>query len=386
MSILGAFNWITLILAGLLLIPIVVGIVSPFSSHRMQRSLSSLLSSLVFLASLLLTVYLTGLILKNPDSRFLTNVCRVLPAVRTILASPDIWTWVILVVVLTALLGGVLYLLTLPIYRFVIVPATDKISAAMNRQNGVLRRFLGALWELPRAAALVLTFALLLNLYSGINGNARIEKEIEESGAYRFIDAEVLEPILSSSLVRKIPVLLNDTFENAAATLQERNIRLIRYFNGMTLDDAVKSNTEIDAKARAIVGEETDDAAMAKLLYGWISKNITYDDQKAAAVAAELSGVSSGAAVAFGTGTGICFDYACLYVAMCRAVDMKVRFVTGLGYSGSEWGDHAWNQVYDPAGDVWLNVDTTFGSSGKNYFGRAGFDRDHQDAVVQGEW
>jgi transglutaminase-like putative cysteine protease len=71
---------------------------------------------------------------------------------------------------------------------------------------------------------------------------------------------------------------------------------------------------------------------------------------------------------------------------MCRAVGVKVRFITGLGYSGVEWGDHAWNQVYDPAENRWINVDTTFGNSGKNYFDHAGFRADHQDGVIQGQW
>jgi hypothetical protein len=71
---------------------------------------------------------------------------------------------------------------------------------------------------------------------------------------------------------------------------------------------------------------------------------------------------------------------------MCRAVHVKVRFITGLGFTGTEWGDHAWNQAYDSKEDVWLNVDTTFGSSGLNYFDRPYFYADHKDGVVQSEW
>ena len=33
-----------------------------------------------------------------------------------------------------------------------------------------------------------------------------------------------------------------------------------------------------------------------------------------------------------------------------------------------------------------LNVDTTFGSSGTNYFNKANFYLDHKDGVIQGEW
>ena len=86
------------------------------------------------------------------------------------------------------------------------------------------------------------------------------------------------------------------------------------------------------------------------------------------------------------TRKGVCFDYSCLYVSMCRAVGLKVRLVTGLGYSGSAWGDHAWNQVYSSGEKRWINVDTTFGSTGGDFFDQTDFFLTHKDAEVQGEW
>ena len=44
------------------------------------------------------------------------------------------------------------------------------------------------------------------------------------------------------------------------------------------------------------------------------------------------SAVTSGSQVAFAERKGVCFDYATLYVSMCRAVGLKVRLVTGMGY------------------------------------------------------
>ena len=34
----------------------------------------------------------------------------------------------------------------------------------------------------------------------------------------------------------------------------------------------------------------------------------------------------------------------------------------------------------------WINVDTTFGSSGMDSFDRPNFDLDYADGVIQGEW
>lgn len=53
---------------------------------------------------------------------------------------------------------------------------------------------------------------------------------------------------------------------------------------------------------------------------------------------------------AFKKRSGICFDYSCLYVAMARAVNLKVRLLTGTAYDGEkygctcmEWSLYKWN-------------------------------------------
>jgi hypothetical protein len=59
--------------------------------------------------------------------------------------------------------------------------------------------------------------------------------------------------------------------------------------------------------------------------------------------------------------------------------------VTGLGYNGLMWGDHAWNQVFYNEESRWINVDPTFGVNA-NYFDKLDFNVDHKYADVQGEW
>ena len=63
-----------------------------------------------------------------------------------------------------------------------------------------------------------------------------------------------------------------------------------------------------------------------------------------------------------------------------------MRLVTGLGYSGVSWGDHAWNQVYSVEESRWIDVDATFGNSGADYFDKEDFNVDHKYPTVQGEW
>ena len=66
---------------------------------------------------------------------------------------------------------GVLYLLTYPIYRYLIEPVADRVSATVNSMGGFPRRVVGFLWQLPRSAWLVLVFSLLLNFYTAFYNN-----------------------------------------------------------------------------------------------------------------------------------------------------------------------------------------------------------------------
>lgn len=384
MNFLNHINLITVIMICLFLAPIVVGIISQFQNLQLQRFIDSLLNSIIILVSIILSVYLTSLIRSDNENKFLMGIYKIIPPLQSLVTSDNIWIHAIFVLLLTVILDGLLNLLIMPVNIYVIAPVINKVEFSFRKKSGLVRRMVWGLCQLPKSIIYVIVFSLLMNFCTSYNSGSAIDKKINQSVTYQFVYKNVLNPLLNSSIVKKIPVILNDSFKDASASL--RNIHLTYYFNGMTLNDAVKSDSEIDNTAKEIVGKETNSKEKAYLIYRWVSKNISYDNNKAAVVATNPSSVSSGAIVALNTRTGICFDYACLYVAMCQAVGVKVRFITGLGYSGVEWGDHAWNQVYYPAENRWINVDTTFGNSGKNYFDRADFSTDHQDAVIQGEW
>ncbi|MDD4714956.1 MAG: transglutaminase-like domain-containing protein [Oscillospiraceae bacterium] len=379
-------NWITVALAGLFLIPILSGMVTPFSSQRVLDSFVSLIGNLELLISFLLSCYAAKLILANQNG-VLDRLYKAIPAVRPLLSGRTALAYGILALLCTLILYGVLRLLTRPVYRFVAAPLSRGIASAVNSMGRLGRSAVGGLWKLPKGVFLALLAALLLNLYASYGGNAALIRSINRSSAYQTISEKALDPLLASGL-KKIPILFGDSFQKTVKDLpsKSKQILVVKYFNGMTLDEAVKSDAEINQKAKAITVNAKDGKEKARLLYQWVSETIRYDKRKAEQIAVSSGDVPSGARVAYHTGKGICFDYSCLYVAMCRAAGLKARFVTGLGYSGSEWGDHAWNQVYDPGEDRWINVDTTFGSSGRNYFDRPHFSGDHADAVVQGEW
>jgi hypothetical protein len=161
----------------------------------------------------------------------------------------------------------------------------------------------------------------------------------------------------------------------------------ITIYNGITIDEGIKSNKNINNKATQLIKSAKSDRERAKILYTWIGSNIKYDDDKAKKILNsnnERDMPESGAICAFEKKSGICFDKACLYVAMSRAINLNVRLIGGQVFDGNKYGGHAWNQVYLKDENIWINVDTTFYESG-NYFDSNLFDK-HREEDIAGEW
>ncbi|MGL4990748.1 MAG: transglutaminase-like domain-containing protein [Sarcina sp.] len=172
----------------------------------------------------------------------------------------------------------------------------------------------------------------------------------------------------------------------AKSLAQEEDPTTIVYYNGVTLSEAVKSDTAINDMAKQITQGDITDLEKARAIYNWIGNNIVYNEAKAQEITRDNGkGVKSGAIVAFNTKTGVCFDYASLYVAMARAVGLKVRIISGEGYTGTNWGPHAWNEVYIPSEKKWIPVDPTFATTG-DYFATNDFYATHRDGKIIGQW
>jgi transglutaminase/protease-like cytokinesis protein 3 len=177
---------------------------------------------------------------------------------------------------------------------------------------------------------------------------------------------------------KKVQVISNGLKENISSNK-------IIYYNGITLDEGVKSNASIDNKAKALVSRDTSDRGKARSIYRWVGSNVIYDDEKADSIMENTSSFESGAIPTFRDKRGICFDYACLYTAMCNAIGLKNRIIVGDAYNGSEFVSHAWNQVYLEDEGKWINVDPTFYISG-NYFDSSNFEETHRTKNIAGEF
>lgn len=195
--------------------------------------------------------------------------------------------------------------------------------------------------------------------------------------------------IISMSSKNTVKSLFNqhfyeDNIKTSDLDDEDSNIRTVVY-NGITIEEGIKSNSIIEKKAEKITKDAKSDREKAKVLYEWIGSNIEYDTNKANKVLnTNEEELESGAIYAFRDRSGVCFDYACLYVAMARSVNLKVRLVIGEAYDGDKYVSHAWNEVYLTDENIWIKVDTTFYVGG-NYFDSDNFDK-HITTEVVGEW
>ena len=396
-----SFNAVTVLLAAVFLIPIAAGAARGPSRRKMLYSMGSLLDNVELLAGFLLSVYITKKIFFENNSGVFAQIYKWIPGwIKDFLYGRDVLTYIFIVPIILLLVLLILRIFTTPFYRYVIAP----ISEMIYRKTCKMGRFMGsmtaALWQLPKAILAVLLCTLILNFSGYYFYMPKIAQWKSESELYQLIYQNAVHPILNSNIAKQIPVIVNDSFRNLTGSTHQKGGTLveqigkriigdtvvIEYFNGVTLDEAIKSTPEIDATALKITAGEENDTKKAYLIYKWISKNIEYDFEKAENIVKNTWRYKSGSIEAFSTKKGICFDYSCLYISMCQAVGLKVRLITGLGYSGTSWGDHAWNQVWSKEEQRWINLDATFGSSGKNYFDKPDFFVDHRDGQVQGEW
>ncbi len=128
----------------------------------------------------------------------------------------------------------------------------------------------------------------------------------------------------------------------------------IVYYCDTTFDKALQTNDKIKYMSKGLTYNFEKDFDKAKELYKFVSGYITYDMNRYNAIKSRsnLCNTEAGAKVAFDTGKGVCFEYACLYAVMANAVGLKVRLI----YTPN----HIWNMIYDNQNKVWIAIDCTW--------------------------
>ena len=383
---------ITLILLLLFIYPVIKGFINKFSSENLKGSIQGAFQSVSFLTSLFLGIYYTKKIFIQHNEGMYEKIYKNIPlnAIEFINNEPLV-IYVLLMPLVILIFYNVINFVVNLISHITIYPLFDNIEYRLKNKSVLFKRIVGAIFQVPKAITYVIVITFMLNFLSLLKITDTYDKYLEESHVYNYISKQVVIPLTNSKLAKKLPNIVNNSFKIVVkeANTQEPNLqnrqRVITYYNGVTLEQGIQSNDEINKFAINLIKGKNGTREKARLIYKWVGSEIAYDDEKANRVLNNDLGVKSGAIPTFDSKRGICFDYACLFAAMSKANNIKVRIITGQGFNGNNWVSHAWNQVYIEKEKKWINVDPTF-LIGGDYFDSKRFVIDHKAESIAGEW
>jgi hypothetical protein len=154
----------------------------------------------------------------------------------------------------------------------------------------------------------------------------------------------------------KVSVLENTTGNKYKVVYSEAVELSLKNANSVYLGSVqnVKWNSSDKAilKAKQLTQGKTTDEAKVKAIYSYIVSNIQYDYSLASSVTTDYIPNINNTLV---NKKGICYDYASLFAAMLRSVDIPAKLVMGNTSYVKEY--HAWNEVM--LNGKWVTIDTT---------------------------
>ncbi|HHT17789.1 MAG TPA: transglutaminase domain-containing protein [Papillibacter sp.] len=381
-------NFLSVIFLLLFTAPVLTGLLLPLTESRMLSSISRLIHGAVFLAAAGLSALFTASLFSDRETPLKSAVVAGIPVLGEAIERQDFLAWIFVFVTVLLIGQSILRLAAAPLVGFVLWPLVRRLMGSWFFSKNYVRRAMSALWQVPRALGMVLLTALVCTSYIALSGNEAFEVYAGRSPLFRVIEEKAIAPLVQTETVQKIPETIDDVALRLARSLSEEGRRrfITVFINGETVGNAVRASPAINNTAIDIVRGSVDRLERARRIYNWICANITYDDEKLVALDEDPFQLNSGAVAAFSERSGICFDIASLYAAMCRAVHVPVRLITGEAVGAGGWVSHAWNEVYDAENHRWVPVDATFGLAGKNYFDSDTFHLDHRNPEIQGQW
>ncbi|MGU8910655.1 transglutaminase-like domain-containing protein [Clostridium perfringens] len=389
------FNLVDIIIVCSFILPLVVAYKRKFNIIRIKNSIEELGGYIPFF----LALYLSFIAIKKIDiiERMFSIV---VVEFNNIISNFNISPQVIIIFIVLALTLVIYFIVKviLKIFSFIIInPILRWLKKAESRRGKGFGKVAALIINIPKSLFYMAVIALVIVIL-GSNGflGEKMEGMTLASKAYEVINSNKYYAALNKEyeafhdeykdvISKNIDSAVESNKETNSEKVVESNRNVINLYNGVTLEQGIKSNEAINKKAKELTKNAKSSREKAKRIYTWISENINYDDNKAENISEKTSEYKSGAIEAFETRKGICFDYSCLYVAMAREAGLKVRIVTGEGFNGKEWGPHSWNEVYLPEKNQWITVDPTFGKAG-NYFDSKKNSESHRDGKIVGEW
>ncbi|AEB75576.1 transglutaminase domain-containing protein [Clostridium botulinum] len=384
-------NPIDIMLLVIFAYPIIKGFLFKFSSKNLKNDIEDAGSYVSFIIGSILGAYMTKSIFIENNKGIYKTIYDCIPKnIIYLIEGKPIVIYVVCMPIVIFIIYKIIDIIIACINRITFYPLLDGLERLLREKSNFIKRIIGAICQTPKSICFILLATFFLNVFSMLGINQDYSRKLEKSDVYAFVSREFISPITNSNIAKELPKIINNSFKivvkNDSQESTETNgigSKTIVYYNGITLNEGLRSNNEINAFAKNLVKDKNSQKSKAKTIYDWIGKNIDYDYKKADSILDNNFAMKSGAINTFYTRKGICFDYACLYAAMGKANGLKVRVITGEGFNGSNWISHAWNQVYVEDEKRWINVDTTFYKGG-NYFDSSIFNLDHRQAKIAG--
>jgi len=384
-------NIISLFLYAVLLYPLIIGFLFKTNSEALLKTIKSFFSTVALLLSLMLSSTLVKNVFMLDKYNIMDNLNKKLtPTLSVLIEQKPQFLFGMLVLVFFLIIYQIVKMILHFFSDIALAPLLQALDNVIKKGGNFFRRVFGLIFQIPKAFCYLIIITFLLNYVAMFNLSKELDYTLENSKIYNLVTEKVVIPISRSEVAKNLPNIINDSFkiyDPSKGNIDFNNIGKadIIYYNGVTLEEGVKSNDEINSTAVSIAAKYDNTYDKAKAIYKWVGSKITYDNNKAVEVMNNSREVKSGAIVTFNTRKGVCFDYACLFVAMCRANDIKVRLVIGDGFNGKNWVSHSWNEVYLESENRWINVDPTFYVGG-NYYDSERFVLDHKNRKLAGEW
>lgn len=386
-------NPVNLFILLIAIYPIIKGFVFRFSANGMKKDLNELEGSFNLLISIIFGMVFGKTIAITQVDKIIDLLSKILPnfIIENLINNPKIIYITVLVLTVLVVYKIICFILFF-INKIIFYPVFESVEESIRRKPLFIQRVIGGFSQIPKGICFAIVSVFILYIASQINLNENLNNYLNNSNYYKFLSKNIVVPISDSTFAKNIPKIIDDSFKikiietKSVDGESSKDSSTIVYFNGVTLEEGIKSNKEINNFSKTMLTKKTTSTEKSNAIYQWVGKNVKYDYDKAELILRNDFTVNSGAISTFNTKKGVCFDYACLYIAMCKANDIKVRMVTGEGFNGSSWSSHAWNQVYISEEDRWINVDTTFSQGVQNYFDNKNFNLDHNNSKIVGEW
>lgn len=384
-------NIISLFLYAVLLYPLIKGFIFKTNSEALLKTIKSFFSTVALLLALMVSSTLVKNVFMLDKYNIMDSLNKKLtPTLTVLIEQKPQFVFGLLILIFFLIIYQVMKLILNLFSDIALAPLLKALDNVINKGGNFFKRVFGLIFQLPKALCNLIIIAFLLNYVAMFNLSKELDYALENSKIYNLVTEKIVIPISRSEVAKNLPNIINDSFkvyDPSKGNVDFNNIGKadIIYYNGVTLEEGVKSNEEINSTAVSIAAKYGNTYDRAKAIYKWVGSKIAYDNNKAVEVMNNSREVKSGAIVTFNTRKGVCFDYACLYVAMCRANNIKVRLVIGEGFNGKNWVSHSWNEVYLESENRWINVDPTFYVGG-NYFDSERFALDHKNRKLAGEW